>query len=201
MSHAEDDPEVITESPRARIVSDVEVLGGWVKVRRAEVLMPDGVMVERHIEDHGPGVAVLPYDPIRKVALLISQPRVPVLLTQDREVLETIAGRLDGSDPADRVRQEAMEEGGIRLKSLDLVVHLWTMPSISTERLHLYLAEYDLADRYGEGGGSADEHENITVLEVSLASLAAAAAAGALPDAKTLILLQALQIRRPDLFS
>jgi 8-oxo-dGTP pyrophosphatase MutT (NUDIX family) len=131
---------------------------------------------------------------------VISQPRVPVLLTQDEDVVETIAGRLDGSDPADRIRQEAMEEGGVRLTSLDLVVHLWTMPSISTERLHLYLAEYDQADRSGEGGGAAEEHENITVREVNLAALAAAAADGSLRDAKTLILVMALQIRRPDLF-
>ncbi len=185
---------------KPRIVSDVEVLGGWVKVRRTEVLMPDGVVVERHIEDHGPGVVVLPYDPVRKVALVITQPRVPVLLTQDEDIIETIAGRLDGSDPAERILQEAMEEGGVRLGQLELVVHLWTIPSISTERLHLYLAAYDLADRSGEGGGAAEEHENITVREVTLASLAAAAADGTLEDAKTLILVQALQIRRPDLF-
>ncbi len=185
---------------KAKITTDVEILGGWVKVRRTDVLMPDGTLVERHIEDHGPGVAVLPYDPVRKVAMLVSQPRAPVLLTDDEDVLEVIAGRMDGSDPADRARQEAMEEGGVALRSLDLVVHLWSMPSISTERLHLYLAEYEALDRIGSGGGAAGEHENITVREISLTRLAALGATGGLQDAKTLILVQTLQIRHPDLF-
>ncbi|QTC91185.1 NUDIX hydrolase [Brevundimonas goettingensis] len=190
-----------TPAVKAEVVRDVEILGGWVKVRRTEVRMPDGAVVERHIEDHGPGVAVLPYDPVRKVALVISQPRVPVLLAGGGDIIETIAGRLDGSDPADRILQEAMEEGGVRLTTLELVVHAWTIPSISTERLHLYLAPYEATDRFGVGGGAAEEHENITVREISLADLAVAAASGALPDAKTLILVQALQIRRPDLFA
>jgi nudix-type nucleoside diphosphatase (YffH/AdpP family) len=185
---------------RASIAGNEAVLRGWVSVYRLHLQMPDGVVVERHIEDHGPGVAVLPYDPDRRVALLITQPRAPVLLAGEGDVLEVIAGRLDGADPAERAREEAREEGGVELGRLDPIVHLWSMPSISTERLHLYLAPYSAEARVSAGGGCKDEHENITVLELALADLAAAAAAGRLADAKTLILVQTLQLRRPELF-
>lgn len=190
----------VDEAAAARVAAVDPVLRGWINVSRVSVAMPDGALAERHVEDHGPGVAVLPYDSERRVALLVSQPRAPVMLDGGAPVLEAVAGRLDGTDPAFRARAEAMEESGVELGSLEPVVCLWTMPSISTERLHLFLAPYTLADRTGRGGGCDGEQENITVHEFPLARLAQDANAGLLPDAKTLILVQALRLRRPELF-
>ena len=76
-----------------------------------------------------------------------------------------------------------------------------TMPGISTERIHLYLGAYDAADRTGAGGGLDAEEEHITVVEMPLADLAAQADAGQLMDAKTMLLVQTLRLRRPDLFA
>ncbi|TPG51618.1 NUDIX domain-containing protein [Sphingomonas glacialis] len=176
------------------------LIEGWVNVTRVEMLLADGAIVERHVEDHGAGAVVLPYDPIRKVALLIRQPRAAVLISGDEPPLEAIAGRLDGLDPETCARREALEEGGVALLELESVVHLWSMPSISTERLHLFLAPYDTAMRVGPGGGCAEEHENIVAYEIPLAQLAVDAAAGRLTDAKTLILVQALQLRHAGAF-
>lgn len=186
---------------RPRLAAMDPILTGWINVARVEMAMSDGALVERHVEDHGPGVAVLPYDHARRTALLISQPRAAVLLGGDGPVLEVIAGRLDDLDAAARVRAEAMEEAGVELGALEHVVRLWTMPSISTERLDLFLAPYALADRTGRGGGCDAEHEDITVHELPLALLADAADTGRLPDAKTLILVQALRLRQPGLFA
>jgi hypothetical protein len=63
-----------------------------------------------------------------------------------------------------------------------------------------YLASYSEADRVSQGGGAEGEHENIRVREVGLAELLRIAEAGEIRDAKTFLLLQALQLRRPDLF-
>lgn len=185
----------------AKILASHLIVSGWINVHRVELAMPDGATVERHIEDHGPGVAVLPYDSERRVAMLISQPRAAVLRAGTEQLLEAIAGRLEDSDPDNRTRQEALEEAGILIGRIEPVVHLWSMPTISTERLHLYLAPYCLGSRIALGGGSYEEHENISIYEIALAELAADAAAGRLTDAKTLILVQALQLRHPDLFS
>jgi hypothetical protein len=66
--------------------------------------------------------------------------------------------------------------------------------------MDLYLAAYAQADRIGEGGGVADEHEGITVVELPLAELAAMTDAGQIMDMKTLAVVQTLRLRRPDLF-
>jgi nudix-type nucleoside diphosphatase (YffH/AdpP family) len=184
----------------ARIIADEIVYAGWMSLRRLTLQMPDGRPEERHVEDHGIAIAVLPYDPVRRTALLVSLPRPPVLLDGGPDVLEAIAGRIEDATPEDTARREAMEEAGVRLTVLEPIANIWTMPSISTERVQLYLAPFAAADRIAPGGGAADENEGITVHELPLRHLAELADAGALPDAKTLLLVQALRLRRPDLF-
>ena len=147
-------------------------------------------------------MAVLPYDPERRVALLVKLPRAPVLLMgAPCDFLEAPAGiRDDDEDPADCARREAREEVGVVLGSLEEAGHAWSMCGVSTERMHLFLAAYAAEDRTGEGGGLAEEHENITVAEVPLAELRDAADRNALDDMKTLCLVQTLRVRRPELF-
>ncbi|MCR5876721.1 NUDIX hydrolase [Phenylobacterium sp. J426] len=166
----------------------------------ATIRDPGGAVFERHAEDHGESICILPYDPARRVALLITMARAPVLIKGHPPVLEAIAGRLDGDEPADCARREAMEEGGVRLQDLEFVVKLFTLPGVSTERAYLFLAPYRAPDRVGVGGGLVSENEFIQVHEVPLEQLARMAACGEILDAKVLILTQTLQLRRPDLF-
>jgi hypothetical protein len=74
------------------------------------------------------------------------------------------------------------------------------MPGVSTEKMHMFLAEYRAASRVGAGGGLAEENEEIEVIEVPLADLAAQADRGELADLKTYALLQSLRLKRPELF-
>ncbi len=176
---------------------------GWLKLRVATLAGDDGVEFTREIEDHGPAVAVLPYDPERRVALLVKLPRAPVMLMGGTAAfLEAPAGiRETGEDPAGCARREAMEEVGVDLDALEEAGHTWSMCGISTERMHLFLAPYTAARRVAEGGGLAEEHENITVVEVPLAELRDMADRNALDDMKTLCLVQTLRLRRPELFA
>ena len=175
---------------------------GWLKLRVATLSGDDGVEFTREIEDHGPAVAVLPYDPERRTALLVRLPRAPVLLMGSPcDFLEAPAGlRGDDEDPAGCARREAREEVGVTLGALEEAGHVWSMCGVSTERMHLFLAPYSAEDRTGEGGGLAEEHENITVVEVPLAELRDTADRNALDDMKTLCLVQTLRLRRPELF-
>jgi nudix-type nucleoside diphosphatase (YffH/AdpP family) len=144
---------------------------------------------------------VLPYDPERRVAILVRQFRAPVFhAAGEAEMLEAPAGLLDEDEPANGARREVLEEVGLTLAVLEPVAAVWTMPGISTERMHLFLAPYGPGDRIGAGGGVAGEHEAITVAETALADLAALADRGALTDLKTFALVQTLRLRRPDLF-
>src|SRR5690606_32645615 len=103
-------------------------------------------------------------------------------------------------EPEECARREAMEEAGLRLRILEPVGTAWSAPGITTERLTLFLAPYAPADRVGEGGGLAEEHEEIEVLELDIARLAEMMEGHAIRDMKTLILVQALRIRHPNLF-
>jgi nudix-type nucleoside diphosphatase (YffH/AdpP family) len=175
---------------------------GWLKIIGVHVRLEDGEEVRREVEDHGRAVAVLPYDPQRRTALLVKLLRAPPLLLEgEPELLEAPAGMVDDDeDPAESAKREAREETGLRLSTLQHVGSVWTSPGISTERMDLYLAPYAESDRVETGGGVADEHENISVVETPLQELWAMAQAGKLADMKTLTLILLLHARHPELF-
>ncbi len=175
---------------------------GWSRMLLAHIRLENGTVIEREMEDHGRAVVVLAYDPARRCAMLIRQFRAPVGFVGEREdLLECVAGILDEDDPAAAARREASEEAGLSLKTLEHVGRYWSMPGLSTERADMFLAAYDKADRTGDGGGLAEEHENITTLEMPLAELADMADQGALGDLKVFALVQTLRLRRPELFA
>jgi nudix-type nucleoside diphosphatase (YffH/AdpP family) len=185
----------------ATILSQREVYNRWSVVTEVELRVPNGAIEIRVIEDHGPAAAVLLYDPERRVALLVEQPRAPVILLGDAPLLEAVAGRVEKGDSAQTARAEAMEEAGVRIGALHKVATVWAMPSVSTERMDLFLASYSQADRIGPGGGAETENECITLHEIALADLWEMVRAGGLHDGKTLTLVQALRLERPDLFA
>lgn len=185
-------------------IIDIETLHhGWSRLLKLRIRQPDGPIIERELEDHGAAVAVLPYDPERRIAILVRQLRAPVFYAAGQDtVLEAIAGLLEEDDPAECARREATEEAGLRLEQLERVTTAWTMPGISTERMHLYFAVYRSEGRRGAANEyRGGEGELTTVVEVPLADLARQADAGELTDLKTLFLVQTLRLRQPTLFS
>ena len=183
------------------IVSVKSLHAGWSRYDLVTFRMDDGSTIAREIEDHGEASVVLPYDPERRVALLVRQFRGPVWMKQGSDLTEPPAGLIDaGEDPASCARREAMEETGVRLDELEPLGSYWSSPGVSTERYWLYLEPYAGVDRTGAGGGLEDEHEDIEVIETPLDELAQAAMRGELADLKLLALVQALMIRRPELF-
>jgi nudix-type nucleoside diphosphatase (YffH/AdpP family) len=184
-------------------ISETTVLHkGWGKLLSLKITLPDGRTMTREVQDHGSAIAVLPYDPVRRSAILVRQFRAAVFYAAQRpHLLEALAGMLDGEDPETCARREAEEEVGLRLGALEPIGAFWPLPGISTERQHLFLAPCSRSDRIGEGGGLAEEHEDITVIEMPLVELARMADAGEILDLKTLALVQTLRLRRPELFS
>ena len=180
------------------------VYSGHVTVDRLWLRFADGQEAWREVERHGDSVAVLPVDHQRRCALLVRMSRAPALsLGVTDTFLEACAGMIDPEDvdePA-AARREAMEELGLELGPLEWIGRVWTSPGVIAERQSLFLARYTAANRVAEGGGRAEEQEGITVVEAPLAQLARSAEAGEIEDAKLLMLMQALQLRHPDLFA
>lgn len=166
----------------------------------AEVRLDDGSLAEREIVDHPSGAAILLYDPAKRTALLITELRPPVEWIGDPRMLEVVAGKLDEDDPAECARREAREEAGVEVHNIEHIARLWATPATSTEQVDYFLASYEDSDRVSQGGGLEEEQEEVRVREVPLTELWKRAEEGELRDAKTFLLLQALRLRRPDLF-
>jgi nudix-type nucleoside diphosphatase (YffH/AdpP family) len=177
------------------------IYSAWLDLHVVGIKAPDGSMYERHVEDHGRAVSVLPYNPETRKALLVTMPRAALLFAGGTDVLEAPAGIVEpGEDLAECARRELVEEAGLEVTELEPAGGIWVAPGVTTERIELYLAAYTDADRTSAGGGLEDENENITVVEMPLTELFAQCEGPVYTDAKTRILVQTLKMRRPELF-
>ena len=175
---------------------------GRGRVLQASIALADGVVVEREVSAHGEAAAVLPYDADRRTALLVRQLRVGALLVAEADpfLLEAPAGMVEDEAPDAAAIREALEEAGVRLRSLTPVGCSYPTAGVSSERLHLFLAPYGAADRVGQGGGEPSENEHTEVVELSLSELWRLIDAGQLRDLKTIALGSVLKAKRPELF-
>jgi nudix-type nucleoside diphosphatase (YffH/AdpP family) len=151
---------------------------------------------KREIYDHGNSAVVLPYDPIRDTVLLTSQFRLPIYLQDgvDRSI-EACAGKLEGEKAETRIIKEIEEELGYRIEKVDRLFELYVSPAAIMEKITFFTCAYSPADKVSEGGGLADEGEDIEVIETTLEQAAAMIAGGEITDAKTVILVQFLRDR------
>ncbi|MGY4226580.1 nudix-type nucleoside diphosphatase (YffH/AdpP family) [Bradyrhizobium sp. USDA 4503] len=145
----------------------------------------------REVYDRGNGAALLPYNLTTRCVVLVRQFRFPAFANgYDDLLIEVAAGMLDDAEPEARIRAEAEEEIGYRLAHVRKVFEAFTSPGAVTEKLHCFVAEYDAAMRIGDGGGLADEGEDIEVLELAIDDALAMISDGRIVDAKTIMLLQ-----------
>lgn len=185
---------------RIRIHS-VETLSddwGTLKKTSFEYQKRDGSwdLQSRETYDRGDGAVILPFDPARQTVLLTRQFRFPAYAVgHEPPLIEACAGLLDADEPEAAIRREAEEELGYRLRD---VRHLYTpfmSPGSLTERLSFFVADYAPSDRISDGGGHAEEGEDIEVLEMSIDDAMEAMFDGRIVDAKTIMLLQHLKLQ------
>lgn len=190
---------------RIRIRSQEILSDDWAILKKAtfDYRRRDGVWETqvRQTYDRGDGAAILPFDPERGTVLLVRQFRWPAYVTGHKEpLIEVCAGLLDKHDAETCIRKEAEEELGYRLNGVKLLFTPYMSPGSVTERLWLFAARYTPADRISEGGGAAEEGEDIEVLEMPVDDAMAAISDGRIIDAKTILLLQHLKLN-PRLFA
>jgi nudix-type nucleoside diphosphatase (YffH/AdpP family) len=145
----------------------------------------------RETYDRGDGATILLFDPLRRTVALTRQFRYPAYVNGcDELMIETPAGLLDDASPEDRIRAEAEEETGFRIRDVRRVFEAYMSPGSVTEKLHFFIGRYEPADRVGEGGGQAAEGEDIDIMEVGVDEALAMIANGSIRDGKTIMLLQ-----------
>jgi nudix-type nucleoside diphosphatase (YffH/AdpP family) len=132
----------------------------------------------------------------RGTVILVRQFRYAVLSRGDGWMTETIAGLVDpGETPEDAVKREILEEAGYEVEKLKQISRYYPTPGITSERIILFYAETRGDAPVGKGGGLADEHEDIEVVELPLGEAFAMLDRGEIEDGKTIIALMWLQAR------
>ena len=145
----------------------------------------------RETFDRGNAATLLPYDLKQRSVVLVRQFRYPAYVNgHDDLLIEAAAGLLDNASPEVRIRAEAEEETGYRLREVRKVFEAFMSPGSVTEKLHFFVAEYEPQMRVSSGGGLADEGEEIEVLELPIDQALAMIGDGRIVDAKTIMLLQ-----------
>ena len=174
---------------------------GWGRLDRYEVdhVRQDGTRqtVLREVYDHGSAAAVLMFAPAQRTVILTRQFRLPPHLNGDPAwLIEAPAGLLDAGEAPDvAARREAIEETGYEPEALEFLFNAYMSGGSLTEKCACYLGLYIQGQRQADGGGLSAEGEDIEVFELGLDEALAMVANGAIMDAKTIMMLQALALK------
>jgi nudix-type nucleoside diphosphatase (YffH/AdpP family) len=185
----------MTISDRIRVKNVRLLSDNWytLKTTTLEWRRVDGEWQTQHREtyDRGNGATLLPYNLARRTVMLVKQFRYPAYVNGcDDLLIEAAAGLLDNESPETRIRTEAEEEIGYRLRDIRKIFEAYMSPGSVTEKLHFFVAEYQPDMKIGAGGGNPDEGEDIEVLELAIDEALAMISDGRIMDAKTIMLLQ-----------
>jgi GDP-mannose pyrophosphatase NudK len=182
-------------------ILNTEILSNnWYTLKKVtyEATQADGTVLLQHREayDRGNGATILLYNPQLKTVILTRQFRLPTYINGNETgmLIECCAGLLDKDNPEDCIRRETEEETGYVITDVKKVFEAYMSPGSVTEILYFFVAEYNAAMKTGDGGGLAEESENITVLEIPFTRALEMITTGEIKDAKTIMLLQYAQI-------
>jgi nudix-type nucleoside diphosphatase (YffH/AdpP family) len=181
-------------SERVRVQS-VEVLShDWYVLKKTtfDFLRNDGSWQRQSREtyDRGNGATILLYNRGRRTVVLTRQFRFPAFVNGYRGLLiETPAGLLEERSPEEAIRKEVAEETGYTVHDVRKVFEAFMSPGSVTEKLFFYVAEYDATSRGDEGGGVAEDGEDIETIEMNMEEAIEGIASGSIQDGKTIMLL------------
>jgi ADP-ribose pyrophosphatase len=153
----------------------------------------------------GRAAAVLPYDPLADVVVLIEQFRLPALMAGlDPVLVELPAGLCDhGELPETTARREMMEEMGLAVGTLRWIAGVLLTPGGADEVCELYAGRVQAPEANGDGvaghAGMAEEHEDIRVRVWPAERAIALALGGQITNSVTMIGLLWLAAQRDSL--
>lgn len=181
---------------RTEILSD-----NWYTLNKVtfEYQKKDGTLEtqSREAYDRGNGATILLYNKESKTVILTKQFRLPTYINgnEDGMMIEACAGLLDKDNPEDCIRKETEEELGYEISDVKKVFEVYMSPGSVTEILYFFIAEYSKSMKVNEGGGLADEQEEIEVLELDIDKALEMIDSGEIKDAKTIMLLQHVRLK------
>ncbi len=161
--------------------------GRLVNLDLDTVTLPNGTTIELEILRHPGASAIVPL-----------QPDGSVLLTRQYRhaaggyIYEIPAGKLDrGEDPRACAARELEEETGYRAATIEPLLSMLTTPGFTDEVIHLFLAT-----GLAPGVQRLERDEVLRVIEMPLSKAIGLIRDGTIRDAKTIVGLQAVELRR-----
>ena len=144
------------------------------------------------VYDRGGAAVILLYNKDKKTVILTQQFRLTTFINGNKTgmLIEACAGMLDGDTPEACAIRETEEETGYKITAVQKIFEAYMSPGSLTEKLYFFVAEYNNALKVSEGGGLAEEQENIEVLELHIDTALQMINSGEIEDAKTIMLLQ-----------
>lgn len=188
------------------MIKDIKILetkilsDNWYVLKKItyEYSKKDGTKLvqSREAYDRGNGATILLYNKEQKTIILTSQFRLPTFVNGNESgmLIEACAGLLDKDNPEDCIRRETEEETGYKITEVRKIYEAYMSPGSVTEMLYFFIAEYAASMKVNSGGGVAHEEENIDVLEISFDKALDMLERGEIKDAKTIMLIQYMQL-------
>jgi ADP-ribose pyrophosphatase len=136
----------------------------------------------------GRAAAVLPYDPVADLVVVIEQFRLPAFAAGLNPVMvELAAGLVDGDEtPEATILRESREEMGLEVDSLEKIGDFLLTPGGCDELCSLFAGRVRLGEIGADGvlgsGGLASEQEDILVRALPADEVIEKALAGAYPN-------------------
>lgn len=143
------------------------------------------------------GIAILLYNPTTNKVILSKQFRAPVYMhnISNGFSIEVVGGAIDENESPEKAAiRETEEEVGYKIDKVKRVSTVFLSPGIVNEKVHLFIGEYRDKDKTENGGGVLDENEEIEVLETDFLEALKMIEKEEINDARTIMLLQYLQI-------
>ena len=191
----------MTHNPKVKINEVKTLSNNWYTLRKYnfdyQLADESWETQEREAYDRGNGAAILLYNQTQKTVILTRQFRLPTYVNGNASgmLIEACAGLLDEDNPEDCIRRETEEETGYQVQDVEKVMEAYMSPGSVTEILYFFIAAYSKEMKIHEGGGVAEEHENIEVLELPFTEAYGMIQSGEIKDAKTIMLLQYLKLQ------
>ncbi len=190
------------KNPNINVLNTEILSDNWYTLNKVtySVLKKDGTTEtqSREAYDRGNGAVILLYNTDSNKVILTRQFRLPTYINGNSTgmLIEACAGLLDNDNPEDCIKRETEEETGYKISKVEKIFEAYMSPGSVTEILYFFIAEYSNEMKINDGGGLEEEGENIEVLELSFEESLKMIDTGEIKDAKTIMLLQHLRIKR-----
>lgn len=178
------------------ILKEEVLFDNFFKIKKAtikhELFNSKTMEVNRLCFERGDSVAVVIYEKDTDTLLFTNQFRYPTTKEKNGWILELTAGTIETEedDARERARKEVQEEIGYETDEIEFISSFFVSPGGTSERIFLYYAEVESANKIYEGGGMKQEHEDIQLVKLNKAQVIEKLKDNEFRDAKTILGLQ-----------